>query len=444
MLKSNTRFSGTADFSRTSSLSVLALAAMALLLPPQVVATEAPRPELLQQAAEIHRNIIALDNHLDIPFDYGAGELDAAVDGPSQFDLPKAREGLVKAGVIAIFVPQGPRTVAGTQDARRKATQKYEILTAIERRHPDLAAVVRSPAELERVAAAGKFAIVLSILNGNVLGSDVDQLDAWYDKGVRLFGFTHGGNNDLADSSRPNLLRGDKLGEHGGLSALGKQLVTRLNDLGIVIDVSQISPDALAQVLSLTRAPVVASHSNARAIIDHPRNLSDEQLQSIQRNGGVVAINAYSSWVRPLPPEAKRKANEIRRKHGVPEEANVAASQPLTEAGVKLLSPEQFKAYNDEIHEVTGDPAYRATLAEYVDQIDYVVKRIGIDHVGISSDFNHGGGVIGWNNEGESLNLTAELLRRGYSRADIAKLWGGNFLRVWKAAQAKAKPRPRA
>lgn len=421
-----------------ASLLAGTLLAAAFGLPLAAHAASTER-DFLKEAAEIHREIVTIDHHLDVPFDYGTAGREAAIDGPTQFDLPKAERGIVKGASVAIFVPQGPRTPAGFEEARRKAEQKYEIITSIAGKYPDRAAIAYSPEDVRRIQASGRFAIVLSMLNGYPIGEDLGQLDVWYEKGVRVFGFTHSGNNDLADSSRPNLLRGDKLGEHGGLSELGKRAVAKLNDLGILIDVSQISGEALAQVLSLTRAPVIASHSNARAIIDHPRNLSDEQLLAIRRNGGVVAINAYSSWVRPLPPEARRKANEVRRKYGVPTEENIAAMQPLTAEGVKVLSPEQFAAYNVEIHEVTGDPAYKATLAEFVDQIDYVVKKIGIDHVGISSDFNHGGGVVGWNDLGESLNLTAELLRRGYSREDIAKLWGGNFLRVWEQAQSLAR-----
>jgi microsomal dipeptidase-like Zn-dependent dipeptidase len=399
----------------------------------------APSADNLQKAAAIHKQIVTFDNHLDIPFEYGAGALDAANNGESQFDLPKVEQGILKGAAIAIFVPQGPRTAEGVQQARAKAEQKYEILTSIAKKYPDRAEIAYTPADVRRIEKAGKFAIVLSILNGSLIGNDLSQIDAWQAKGVRLFGFTHNGNNDLADSSRPHLLLGDKLDEHKGLSELGKKAVARLNELGVVIDVSQLSGNALAQVLSLTKAPVVASHSNARAIIDHPRNLSDEQLLAIKKNGGVVAVNAYSSWVRPLPPEAQTKLNAIRAKYGVPQEANIAGVQPLTEKGVKVLSRETFAKYSEEFHDVTGSAEYRASLEEYVNQIDYVVKKIGIDHVGISSDFNHGGGVTGWNNEGESLNVTAELLRRGYSQEQIAKLWGGNFLRVWEKVQSLAR-----
>lgn len=419
----------------------LRVAGAALLLTAVLPAANAEfvSAESYEQALRVQKDIFSLDHHLDIPQDFGSGALDPGRDGPSQFDLPKVEKAHLKGGVIAIFVPQGPRTPEGVEAARVKAEQKYAALTAIAQRYPKRAAIAYSPEELRRIQAEGRFAIVLSILNGSLIGNDLSQLDAWYEKGVRVFGFSHNGNNDLADSSRPNLLRGDKFNEHGGLSALGKQAVARLNDLGVIIDVSQLSSNALADVLDLTRAPVVATHSNARAIIDHPRNLSDEQLLAVQRNGGVVAVNAYSSWVRPFPEEAQQQLNAIRRKYGVPEEPILAGVQPVSPAGVTVLSAEQFKAYSAEFHAITGAPEYRATLAEFVNQIDYVVKAIGIDHVGISSDFNHGGGVIGWSDASESVNVTAELLRRGYSKQDIEKLWAGNFLRVWQQAQALAK-----
>lgn len=423
---------------RTPFLFSASLLLASVLLPAASARAGSPSPGLLKQAIEIQDRNPTLDNHLDIPFEFGTGELDAAKDGPSQFDLPKAEKGHLKGAVIAIFVPQGARTEEGYRSAAEKGRQKLAILKAMAAKYPQRAAIAESPEDLKSIEDSGRFAIVLSILNGQLIGKDLSQIDDWYRQGVRVFGFTHNGNNDLADSSRPNLLRGDKLGEHGGLSPLGRDAVKRLNDLGVVIDVSQISGNALAQVLELTRAPVVASHSNARAIIDHPRNLDDEQLLAIKKNGGVVAINAYSSWVRPLPPEAIAKGNAVRRQYGVPEEKTVAGIQPLTEAGVKVLEPEQFAQYSKDFHAITGDPAYRATLEEYVDQIDYVVKKIGIEHVGISSDFNHGGGVIGWKDVSESANVTAELLSRGYSAEDIAKLWGGNFLQVWAQVRSLA------
>lgn len=423
---------------KTSIIRIKKFSLSALLLT-ALSAYAGTTADLQQQAIELQKRIVNLDNHLDIGFDFGAGDLAADRDGASQFDLPKVERGALKGGVFAIFVQQAPRTPEAFASTAEQAKQKLAILENIAMKYPDRAAIATTPDELKSIQASGKFAIVLSILNGQFIGTDLAQIDDWHRKGVRVFGFTHNGNNQLADSSRPRLLLGDKLDEHGGLSALGKQAVQRLNELGGVIDVSQLSAKSLADVLQLSKAPVVASHSNARAIIDHPRNLDDAQLQAIQRNGGVVAVNAYSSWVRPLPADAVATLNGIRREYGVPESTIVAGVQPVSEEGVKVLSADVFKQYSKAYHDVTGAAEYRATLSEFVDQIDYVVKKIGIDHVGISSDFNHGGGVTGWKDTSETPNVTAELLRRGYSEADIAKLWGGNFLRVWDKAQALAR-----
>ena len=430
----------TVEFRKRRMPSILGVGLAAALLSAGGAQAAGPfSAEQVQAAAALQDRHVTLDDHLDIPFDFGSGDLDAGKDGASQFDLVKAARGHLKGAVIAIYVPQGARTPEGYAAAAAQGQKKYDALSAVVARYPQRTAFARSPQELTAIEGSGRFAIVLSILNGHLIGKDLTQIDAWYRKGVRIFGFTHAGNNDLADSARPNLLRGEKLAEHGGLSPLGREAVVRLNDLGIVIDVSQISGDALAQVLALTRAPVIASHSNARAIIDHPRNLDDAQLLAIKRNRGIVAINAYSTWVHPLPAEAVARGNAVRRRYGVPEESSVAGLQPLTDAGVKVLPADRFDLYSKAFHAVTGDPRYRATLAQYVDQLDYVVKKIGIDHVGISSDFNHGGGVVGWNDVGETANVTAELQRRGYSEADIAKLWCGNFLRVWQQVQALAK-----
>jgi membrane dipeptidase len=344
---------------------------------------------LLQRAKEIHKRIIAFDTHVDLPFDYPG----ASAETKTQIDLPKVERGQLKGAAIAMFVPMGPRTPEGHAKARDDADKKYALIKAIAGQNPERAALALSPEDVRRIAAQGKFAVVVSLLNAYPLGSDLTQIDEWYKRGVRVFGFVHAGHNDWADSSRPSQALGNSPQEHGGLSGLGKRGVARLNELGVVIDVSQLSSPAFQQVLTLTRAPVVATHSGVKGIIDNPRNLSDSELDLLKKNGGVVQIVAFSNYLRPLP-------------DGVP-----AASAP------------------------------RATVAQLVDAVQYAVGRIGIDHVGIASDFNHGGGVLGWDNEGESQNITVELLRRGYSEREIGKLWGGNFLRVWAEARKAAKVR---
>lgn len=339
--------------------------------------------KLLQKAKDIDKRILTFDSHVDLPFDYPG----AAADGKTQLDLPKVERGPLKGAAVAVFVPQGPRTPEGYAKAREEAAKKIGLIKGIAEQNPDRAALAYSPADVRRIAGQGKFAVVISLLNAYPLGSDLSQIDEWYQRGVRVFGFVHAGHNDWADSSRPSKALGNGPEEHGGLSDLGKRGVARLNELGVLIDVSQLSTPAFRQVLSLSKAPVVATHSGVKGIVDNSRNLSDEELALLQKNGGVIQVVAFSNYLRPLPKDA------------------------------------------------SAESAPRGTVAQLVDAITYAVKKIGIDHVGISSDFNHGGGVIGWDNEGECQNVTVELLRRGYSEKDIAKLWGGNFLRVWTEAQ---------
>jgi microsomal dipeptidase-like Zn-dependent dipeptidase len=423
------------------SLIASAVVVTALAMVSRSVASGAnpPDPKLLEKARAVQKRIIAFDSHVDIPFDYGSPGLEAGTDGKTQFDLPKVERGGLKGAALAIFVPQGPRTPAGLAEARRQAEKKYQIITGIAAKYPDRAALAFTPDDVRRIAGSGKFAIVESILNGYPIGTDISQLDDWYNKGVRIFGFVHQGNNDLADSSRPNVLASDKIGENGGLTIAGKKAVARLNELGVLIDVSQLSPKAFWDVMSLTKAPVAATHSCVRALADHPRNLGDDQLEALKKNGGVIQIVAYSSWVRTLPKEWQDKANAVRREYGLPTETPIQSFMPTTAPTGPPLSAEKYDEYSKRIHQVLLTDAPRATVAELVNAVDYAVKKIGVDHVGISSDFNHGGGVIGWDNEGEAINVTVELLRRGYSEQEIGKLWGGNFLRVWGEAQKLAK-----
>jgi membrane dipeptidase len=363
------------------------LSTAVLSVVPVFAADAAADAKLLKRAGEIHKRIVAFDSHLDLPFDYtGATE-----DGKTQFDLPKAFRGQLKGAALAVFVPQGPRTPEGYAKAREDAEKKYSLIKAVAEANPNRAAIAYTPGDVRRIAAQGKFAVVISILNAYPLGSGLSQLDEWYKRGVRILGYTHAGNNDWSDSSRPSTALKDKPEEHGGLTDLGKKGVARLNELGMLIDVSQLTTAALKQVLSLTKAPVVASHSGIKAIVDSPRNLRDEELELVRKNGGVVQVVAFSNYLRKPPPAE------------------------------------------------SGQTAPPATVAQFVDTIVYAVKKIGIDQVGIASDFNHGGGVAGWQNEGEGQNVTAELLRRGYSERDIAKLWGGNLLRVWGEAQRVGK-----
>jgi membrane dipeptidase len=348
-----------------------------------LAADDAVDAKLVEQANQVQKRILAFDAHLDLPFDYAG----ASEDGKTQFDLPKAARGQLKGGALAVWVPIGPRTPEGYAKGREDAERKYQLIKAVAEANPSRAAIAYSPDDVRRITADGKFAVVISMLDCYPLGSDLGQLDEWYKRGVRVLGYTQSGHNAWADSSRPKESMKDKPEEHGGLSDLGKKGVARLNELGVLIDVSQLSTAALKQVIGLSKAPVIATHSGVRALVDSPRNLTDEELELIKKNGGMLGVVAFGNYVR---------------------------KKPVVEA---------------------GQPVPPATVSQFVDSIIYAVKKLGIDHVGISSEFNHGGGVVGWQNEGEGQNVTAELLRRGYSEPEIAKLWGENFLRVWGEAQ---------
>jgi membrane dipeptidase len=377
-------------------------------------------------AAAIHARTLVLDSHVDVPVDLGVGAHEAAVDGDGQVDLPKLERGGVDAAVLAVFVSQGPRTPEGYAKARKDADAKLSAIRAVAERHPDRAVLALKADDVEAAAKAGKRAIVVGFLNAYPFGDDLAPLDAYYAGGVRSFGFVHAGNNAFADSSRPS---GGTKAEWGGLSPLGKQAVGKLNDLGVIIDVSQLTPDGVKQVLALSRAPVVASHSGVQGVVDSPRNLSDAELDAIAAKGGVVQVVAFGPYLVKPGADFPPKVAALRARYGLP------AAHVRPADGTEALSPEKRLDYSHAVNALLP----KATVRDLVDSVDYAVRRVGVDHVGLSSDFNHGGGVVGWANEGEAGNVTAELVARGYSEADIGKLWGGNYLRVFRAVEQTAK-----
>jgi membrane dipeptidase len=380
-----------------------------------------------EPVAAIHARALVLDSHADVPQDLGVGPYDFGLDGDGQVDLPKLERGQVDAAVLAVFVPQGPRTRDGVAKARRDADAKLAAIAAIPQRYPDRAVLALSADDVVAAANIGKRAIIIGFLNAYPFGESLDPIDAYYAAGVRSFGFVHAGNNAYADSSRPSAT-GPKV-EWSGLSPLGKAAVVKLNDLGVIIDISQLTSDGVRQVLALTRAPVVASHSGVQGVVDAPRNLSDAELDAIKANGGVVQIVAFGPYLVKPGPDFAAKVAPVRAQFGLP------AAYAKTSDGTEILTPEKRTDYSHAINALLP----KATVEDLADSVDYAVKRIGIDHVGLSSDFNHGGGVVGWANEGEAAGVTAELVQRGYSEADIDKLWGGNYLRVFRAVEAQAR-----
>lgn len=265
---------------------------------------------------------------------------------------------------------------------------------------------------------------MIGFQNAQHLGASLGDLDALYANGVRVFDFTHADNNDFADSSRSGIA------EHGGLSPLGRRAIGRLNGLGILIDVSQLSGDAALEAMRLSRAPVVASHSAVRALADAPRNLGDPELDAIRECGGVVQIPAFAKYLTSQPEDYLDRVAHLQAGFGLSEDGPV----DVVFRGYETLDEARLGNFFSQLQQLWpgGD------LQTFVDHIDYAVQRIGIDHVGIGNDFNHGGGIKGFVDLGEAGSVTRELVSRGYSEADIAKIWGENFLRVLQAAQDAA------
>jgi membrane dipeptidase len=324
-----------------------------------------------------------------------------------------------------VFVGQTPRTPENTERAKQIAMQKFEgIHRMAEQMYPDRIEIAYTPDDVERINKSGKLVAAIGIENGYVIGNDLALIKKYYDLGARYMTLAHTSNNDLCDSST------DPNGpEHHGISALGRQVVAEMNRVGMMVDISHVSKECMMQATALSRAPVIASHSSTRAFADVPRNMDDEQLLALKKNGGVMQTVALAGYVRVPSPEKQAAIAALRQELGM--RGRGAGGQAGPSDSVRAVYAQRMAA----IEAKWPGPSVK----DFVDHIDHAVKLIGIDHVGISSDFDGGGGVKGWSDAAESLNVTIELVRRGYSEEDIRKLWGGNVLRVWRENERIAK-----
>ena len=404
--------------------------------------------EVIKQANEMQDRLLSFDSHITVPMDFGTAGNEADKDGSGQFDLAKAARGRLSGAALTIFgwpeIWNGPNaphkpTDGFVEEARHEQEVRYKIISGMVRDFPNQVGIAYTPDDMRRLHGEGKFAIFISMLNAYPLGDDLNQLDLWAARGMRMFGFSYIGNNAWSDSSRPLPFFNDTTDALEGLSPIGQQAVHRLNDLGVIIDVSQMSTKALEQVAQLSRTPMIASHSAPRASVDIPRNLSDKELQLIKNSGGVVQVVGFPAYLRPLSQPTQDKLNTLRARFDLPPLPNLAMALMPGDTIIAAWSEQKFGQYAQGLYGILEEEP-KATLKDWGDAIDYTVRKIGIDHVGIASDFNDGGGIQGWENVGEVRNVTAELIQRGYSEADIAKLWGGNFLRVWDQVQKAAKP----
>jgi membrane dipeptidase len=365
-------------------------------------------------AAQIHRRVLTLDSHVDVL-------LPKTPPTKPQASLSELRAGGMDAAVLAVFAPTGPPTPEGYAAARTEALAKLAAIKALVRDNPQDTELALSAADVRRIVGTGKIAVLVGFLNAYWLNGDLGEFDKLYAEGVRVAGLAHAGNNAFADSSRPQAGAGEP---NGGLSDAGKAAVRRLNDLGVLVDVSQLTPRGVFQTLEISRAPVVATHSDVRALVDATRNLSDAEIDAIAKKGGVIQVTPFNAYLVPRPAGYEAKVAALRQQYGL---ASGSGDQ-----GLAALDAAKQAAFMDAYRALYP----RASLKQYVDHIDYIAKRVGVDHVGIGSDFNHGAGIAGFADESEAPNVTRELLARGYAEPQIAQIWGGNFLRVLAAAEA--------
>ena len=376
---------------------------------------------IIERAKLIHEKALTLDSHVDIPdTQYPTGEYDPGVDNPRlKCDLVKMDKGGVDGVFLAAYVRQRKRDSEGYRNAYKFAMHKIGAIRRVsEEMYPDRCELAISPDDVERVVKAGKRAIMIGIENGFAIGKVLSNIEKFYDLGVRYITLSHNGHNDICDSCNPREKLGDKKAEHNGLSEFGEKVVAEMNRLGIMVDVSHISEGSFYDVIRVSKAPIIASHSGCRWLAEHSRNLYDEQLRALAKNGGVIQIVAYSGFLKPDLPERRRAIVNL-GEGGDDETKDMAWFQ------------ERMKEINAKYPP--------ANLADFVDHIDHAVKVAGIDHVGIGSDFDGGGGIPKFNDHSEAMNVTIELIKRGYCEEDIYKIWGANLLRVWREVEKVAQ-----
>lgn len=413
---------------RTISGALMILIAALAAAPPAAVAGD-----IYDRARAIHWAALTLDSHVDIPgAEYGTGELDPGIDNPKlRCDLVKMEMGGMDAVFLAVFTSQDRELSDETYEkARRKALEQFEAIHRVaEEQYPDRCAMARSPGDVERIVAGGKKAIVIGLENGFPVGGDLSSLDRCHALGARYITLCHTGHNQICDSSSPD----EPL--HGGLSDFGRRVVRRMNELGLICDASHISEQSFFDLIEASRAPIIASHSGCSAVHPHDRNLTDDQLRALARNGGVIQIVTLEEYLAPESPEREAAMAALRAEMGIP---TWEEWREMTEEQRNAVRPKLEEYYPRRRQAALDHPV--ATLGDFVDHVDHAVKVAGIDHVGIGTDFDGGGGFLGFADHSQAFNVTLELVKRGYSAEEIRKIWGGNFLRVWREVEAAATP----
>jgi len=399
--------------------------------------------QLLAMAKDIHNRVITLDTHCDIDVNNFTDSVNYTQDLRSQVTLPKMNKGGLDVAWFVVYTGQDSLTETGYQNAYDNAMSKFDaikrLVTEIAPNEIELAVTSE---DVKRIHASGKKVAMIGIENGYPIGLDINNVKKFHDLGGRYMSLAHNGHSQLSDS---NTGEKDDVWLHNGLSDFGKKVIAEMNKWGIMIDISHPSKEAIRQMIALSKAPVIASHSSARALNDHSRNLDDEQLFWIKDNGGVVQTVAFKTYVN------QRKQNLYNDKISGIRDAVIDSlnirwyswpefSELDSNAQNKFLKNRNMvmALVDDKVKSMTDFPP-QVNVSDFVDHIDYMVDKIGLKHVGISSDFDGGGGVDGWNDASETFNVTLELVKRGYTESDISQLWSGNLLRVLDDVELIAK-----
>jgi len=445
---------------------------VALILASTVAQSQATAPEIIARARAIHERVITLDTHNDISPANFTAERNYTQRLDNQVNIPKMVEGGLDVSFMIVYVGQAQDfTPEGYKKAYDEAIAKFDAVHRLtEQIAPDKIGLALTPEDVRRIAASGRKVAMIGIENAYPLGEDLKNIKAFYDRGGRYLSLAHNGHSQWSDSNT-----GETQGwKWNGLSPLGKQAIAEMNRVGMMIDISHPSKESSMQTFALSKAPVIASHSGVRALCNHSRNMDDEQLKALEKNGGVIQVVGFASYVKCLPPPPERQPaiDKLYAEYGIQVPAGRGAAgggggggggggragagaagargggggggrggRGAVQAMIDSLPPDkhlEFLKKMAAIDSLYPAPA-RATVADFVNHIDYAVKLIGIDHVGISSDFDGGGGVTGWDSAAETFNVTLELVKRGYTEEQIAKIWSGNLLRVMGEVQKRAK-----
>ena len=376
---------------------------------------------LISFSLQLRAKYLTLDSHIDIPFDYMINpEHDPGNDTDMQVDFQKMLKGNLDGGFFIVYVGQSELSKKGYQEAKEKAIIKFNAINKMVEKYPNKIVLVKSPEEVYEAKRNKKLFAAIGIENGYVIGEDIELLKYYYDLGARYMTLSHIGHNQISDSSLPKKSLKNEIEMHGGLSDFGKITIKKMNELGMMIDISHVSDKSALQAIRLSHHPVIASHSGARSVANHPRNIPDNIIREIAKKGGVVQVVAFSSYVKV---NKKRTDSIVSLRNSIL--AMTGDNNFIPEKHMKLI---EYKNGMDRINKEFPLPG----IDSFIDHIDHIVDLVGIDYVGISSDFGGGGGIEGWSDASQTFNITNSLLLRGYSEDEVNKIWSENFLRVWR------------